>query len=102
MSDRVNQAVNTQPIERSSNSPELRRRAEHLATFAQQIECALVMTLEEAARAAGWSTRRACLCEEMLRRNLHQLHRAADDLRVTAMRFRLRADELDAALEPVA
>jgi hypothetical protein len=94
--------VNDQPTERSPYSPELRRRAEHLAVLAQQIERSLVMTLDEAAHAAGWSSHRARLCEEMLHRNLHQLHRAADDLRVTAMRFRLRADELDAALEPVA
>lgn len=80
----------------------MRRRAEHLAAFAQQIECSLVMSLDDAAPSAGWDTQRAHLCDEMLRRNLHQLHRAADDLRVTAMRFRQRADELDAALEPVA
>jgi hypothetical protein len=43
------------------------------------------------------SDRRTRLCEALLERNLHQLHRAADDLRVTAMRFRTRADELDAA-----
>lgn len=42
------------------------------------------------------------LCVAMLERNLHQLHRAADDLRVTAMRFRERADELDAAFGQVA
>jgi hypothetical protein len=94
--------VSERPNQRSSYSPDLRRRAEHLAAFAQQIERALVMTLDDAAPTAGWNTPRAHLCEEMLRRNLHQLHRAADDLRVTAMRFRLRADELDAALEPVA
>lgn len=41
------------------------------------------------------------LCRAMLERNLHQLHRAADDLRVTAMRFRERADELDAATRRV-
>lgn len=43
------------------------------------------------------SDRRTRLCEALLERNLHQLHRAADDLRVTAMRFRTRADELEAA-----
>ena len=43
-------------------------------------------------------SRRDRLCLAMLERNLHQLHRAADDLRVTAMRFRERADELDAAV----
>ena len=43
------------------------------------------------------STDRGRMCEAMLQRNLHQLHRAADDLRITAMRFRERADEFDAA-----
>ena len=42
------------------------------------------------------------LCRVLLERNLHQLHRAADDLRTTAMRFRTRADELDAAFEAAA
>lgn len=88
--------------ERSAYAPELRRRAEHLAEFARQIERSLVMSLDEAADTSEWSTNQARLCEVMLRRNLHQLHRAADDLRATAMRFRSRADELDAALESVA
>lgn len=47
-------------------------------------------------------SRRERLCLAMLERNLHQLHRAADDLRVTAMRFRERADELDAAVRRAA
>lgn len=42
------------------------------------------------------------LCRALLERNLHQLHRAADDLRSTALRFRTRAEELDAAVEPAA
>ena len=45
---------------------------------------------------------RAGLCQVLLERNLHQLHRAADDLRVTAMRFRERADELEAAVAAAA
>lgn len=94
--------ASAEPAERSSYAPGLRQRAEHLAEFASQIERSLVMSLDEAAEAAGWNSGRARLCEIMLRRNLHQLHRAADDLRATAMRFRSRADELDAALEPVA
>ncbi len=44
----------------------------------------------------------AQLCRALLARNLHQLHRAADDLRATALRFRTRADELDAAFEAAA
>ncbi len=42
------------------------------------------------------------MCEAMLQRNLHQLHRAADELRITAMRFRERAAELDAAQQAAA
>lgn len=42
------------------------------------------------------------LCRTLLDRNLHQLHRAADDLRATAFRFRTRADEFDAAFEAAA
>lgn len=91
----------TDPQE-SSYAPELRRRAVDLAEFARQIERSLVMTLGDEAERSGWSSHRSRLCEEMLRRNLHQLHRAADDLRATAMRFRLRADELDAAFEAAA
>jgi hypothetical protein len=60
------------------------------------------MSLPELADEAGWSSPRARLCEELLRHNLHQLHRAADDLRSTAMRFRDRADDLDAAFRSAA
>lgn len=86
----------------SSYSPDLRRRAEALGDLARSIERSLVMTLTETIDNASWDTCRGRLCDEMLRRNLHQLHRAADDLRVTAMRFRERADELDAAVRTAA
>lgn len=55
------------------------------------------MSLTDNRSGAAVSDRRTRLCEVLLDRNLHQLHRAADDLRITAMRFRTRADELDAA-----
>lgn len=85
----------------SSYSPDLRRRADELSDLARSIEHSLVMTLTD--DVDSWTTTtRGRLCEEMLQRNLHQLHRAADDLRVTAMRFRERADELDAAVRPAA
>ncbi|MEO6651611.1 MAG: hypothetical protein ABIP17_03035 [Ilumatobacteraceae bacterium] len=54
------------------------------------------MTIVDDALASAWRGRRARLCEAMLERNLHQLHRAADDLRATALRLRERADGLDA------
>lgn len=94
----------------SSYSPELRRRAAELSELAGSIERSLVMTLvdrdvadaDETTEATPWAANRAKLCEAMLRRNLHQLHRAADDLRLTAMRFRERADELDSAFRAAA
>ena len=86
----------------SDYAPELRRRADHLAELARAIEGSLVMSLPETVSGATASDRRTRLCEALLERNLHQLHRAADDLRVTAMRFRTRADELEAALRVAA
>lgn len=75
----------------------LRQRAAHLLGLAATIERSHVMRLPERLDDAGWSTTRARLCEHMLERNLHQLHDAAEELRETALRFRRRADELDAA-----
>lgn len=100
------------PITGSSDGPGLRRRADELGELACSIERLLVMTLLEPQRTApasidattdrsGPGDRRQ-LCEALLQRNLHQLHRAADELRVTAMRFRERADELDAAVQATA
>lgn len=73
----------------------LRQRAGHLRELASSIERSLVMTLGDTGDTETWTTNRARLCQRMLRRNLHQLHQAADDLRETAIRFRQRADELD-------
>lgn len=81
----------------SSHPPELRRRADHLAALARSIEGSLVMTLADAMPENPPLDRRSLLSDALLQRNLHQLHRAADDLRVTAMRFRARADEIDIA-----
>lgn len=88
--------MNDEPIG-SSYSPDLRRRADHLTELSCRIEEALVTALDARVVDVHWSSPRGRLCEQLLRRNLHQLHRAADDLRVTAMRFRERADELDEA-----
>lgn len=85
----------------SAYAPELRRRAEHLTELAAAIERSLVMTLADDEEPAETGAE-ARLCRALLARNLHQLHRAADDLRITAHRFRARADELDAAFEAAA
>lgn len=73
----------------------LRQRAATLRDLAGSIERSIVMSLDEMASDAAWSSPRARLCEAMLARNLHQLHRAADDLRDTAFRLQARASELD-------
>src|SRR5262245_4682509 len=73
----------------------LRQRAATLRDLAGSIERSIVMTLDELAGEQRWSSPRARLCEAMLTRNLHQLHRAADELRDTAFRMQARADELE-------
>jgi hypothetical protein len=87
-------------IQQSSHHPYstvLRQRAAGLHELAAAIERSLVVALGSLDRPPEWTGGRARLCEQMLARNLHQLHRAADDLRDTAFRFRRRADELDLA-----
>lgn len=64
----------------------LRQRSAHLQDLAARIEQSLVMRLDEAPTP---------LARRLLDRNLHQLHVAADELRVAAERWRRRADELD-------
>jgi hypothetical protein len=76
----------------------LRQRAATLRDLAGSIERSIVTTLDELTGVDTWSTPRARLCEAMLARNLHQLHRAADDLRDTAFRMQARAGELDHSL----
>jgi hypothetical protein len=76
----------------------LRQRAATLRQLAGSIERSIVMSLEELSGDQTWSSPRARLCEAMLARNLHQLHRAADDLRDTAFRLQARAGELDLSL----
>lgn len=77
---------------------ELRRRADRLVRLANQIERSPVMTLPDRAHESTWHTSRARLCSAMLERNVHQLHCAADDLRMTAFRIRSRADELESTV----
>ncbi len=73
----------------------LRQRAARLQHLARQIDGALVYTLDPEVVTIPTDTARARLCERLLDRNLHQLHRAADDLRSTAFQFLARADEFD-------
>ena len=91
----------TVPADRSPAATELRRRAGHLVEFAIAIERSLVMTLTDDVDTSP-SGREGRMCRALLERNLHQLHRAADDLRATALQLRTRADELDARVEPAA
>lgn len=85
----------------SPDATELRRRAVHLVEFAAAIERSLVMTLADDVDAPP-TGREGRMCRALLERNLHQLHRAADDLRSTALGFRTRADELEARVERAA
>lgn len=73
----------------------LRQRASGLVDLARSIERSGVVSLSD--RATSWPGRRAELALAMLCNNVQQLHRAADDLRMIAFRFRQRADELDLA-----
>lgn len=75
---------------------DLRRRADHLSELARAIETSVVGSVAACLDEAPPGRRRD-LCEQLLERQLHQLHQAADDLRTTAHRFRARADELDIA-----
>jgi hypothetical protein len=86
----------------SAYSPELRRRADHLLDLSRQIEQTLVLSLPDELEPLAARSRHVELYEAMLNRNLHQLHRAADDLRLTAMRFREHATTLEATSEDAA
>ena len=86
------------PMHRGSHHPYaavLRQRAARLHDLARRIDRALVLTLDPAATPIPADTARSRLCETLLTRNLHQLHRAADDLRDLAFRCSVRADEFD-------
>ncbi len=85
------------PTISSSDAHDLRRRAEQLVQLARSIESSLVMSLADSMPDASPVDGRSELYEAMFHRSLHQLHRSADDLRLTALRFRTRADELEAA-----
>lgn len=74
---------------------ELRDRAHRLAILADRIEAASVMRLTESFVARAVEGTRSTLCARLLDANLHQLHAAADDLRLVAFRLRSRADNGD-------
>lgn len=81
----------------SPHATVLRQRAARLSAIAASIDRATVCALPEHATEAGWDGASAELAITLLEHNLHQLHRAADELRARAHHCRVRADELDAA-----
>ena len=81
----------------SPHAAALRQRAARLAALAAAIERTTVCALPQHAADASWTGASGDLAVAMLEHNLQQLHRTADDLRLRAHHFRVRADELDAA-----
>lgn len=74
----------------------LRDRAQRLRDLAVRIESSPVHDLERLAGDDTWFGPRPELCRTMLRSNLHQLHRAADDLRWQAWLLEQEARQHDA------
>ncbi len=81
----------------TARAAQLRRRARHLRDLATAIEATPAMSLDVHAGDDTWIGPRPVLCRALLAAGQRQLHRAADDLRSTAYRFELLAEELDAA-----
>lgn len=75
---------------------QLRDRAGRLRRLADAIETMPAMRLEQLAGDDTWRGRRPLLCRNLLRRNLEQLHRAAEDLRWQAYLLEQRAIACDA------
>lgn len=73
----------------------LRKRAELLIGIAEAVERQRVMELPDFAVRSSWGSSHAGMCERMLRRNLHQLHRSAEELRSAAHGFRELARRKD-------
>ncbi len=76
---------------------ELRARAHRLRQLAVAIEATPAMRLERFAGDDTWRGPRPHLCRDLLRRNLAQLHQAADDLRWRAYVLEERAAACEAA-----
>jgi len=83
-----------------TDNDELRRRARHLAELADTLERSAAMRLHD-----GFATydhdydhngERGRLCDRLLASNLHQLHTAAEELRLVAFRLSSRAGPADA------
>ena len=72
----------------------LRRRAGHLRRLADTIDSTPATRLEHLAGDDTWRGPRPSLCAGLLRQNLVQLHRAADELRWQAYVFERRAEAL--------
>ena len=80
----------------AARAQELRRRARHLRGLATTIEQMPVMRLDHWCDDDTWRGPRPQLCRATLQSSQHQLHAAADELRLHAYRFELEADHLDA------
>ena len=80
----------------NNQAAHLRDRARHLRHLADAIETTPAMRLEQLAGEDTWRGRRPLLCRNLLRRNLEQLHRAADDLRWNAYLLEQQAVACDA------
>ena len=79
---------------------ELRARAHRLRRLAVDIEATPAMRLERFAGDETWRGSRPHLCLDLLRRNLAQLHRAADDLRWRAYLLEERAAACETVVVP--
>lgn len=78
-----------------ARADQLRRRAGHLRALATAMESTPAMSLDAHAGDATWIGPRPQLCASLLASSQRQVHRAADDLRATALRFELHAEELE-------
>ena len=80
----------------TTHGAELRARAQRLRQLAVTMEATPAMRLERHAGEDTWRGSRPHLCRDLLRRNLMQLHRAAEDLRWRAYLLEQRAAAVEA------
>ena len=83
-------------MDAAARADQLRSRARHLRDLATRIEQMPVMRLDRWCDDDTWRGPRPWLCRSTLRTNQHQLHAAAEELRLHAHRFELEAEHLDA------
>jgi hypothetical protein len=81
----------------TASAPQLRDRAAHLRALADAIEAMPAMSLDRYAGDDTWRGPRPLLCSALLAAAQRRLHRAADDLRWSALRLDEQAASLDAA-----